>query len=162
VQLPFALIPLLHFSGSKEIMGNFHANKKLLIFSWAASFFVIAVNIFIVTDYVTRDGPLSPGANVALVLLSVLYVLFCLFLMKEDATKFRNWLGGCFSSIWRRQQQGGLQPFSANGTFQTLVASESSKNLTSVSDAGNRLEDDDFDEAHSDLLDDEGKDGQDR
>jgi len=78
IQLPFALIPLLHFTSSKEKMGEFASGTKVKILAWAAAILIIALNIKLVSDVVFENIS-DPGA-VGL-LIKFLLIPFFLFVV---------------------------------------------------------------------------------
>jgi manganese transport protein len=55
IQLPFALIPLLHFTSSKEFMGKFQSKKTIEILAWIASLFIIILNIKLIFDTISEN-----------------------------------------------------------------------------------------------------------
>jgi manganese transport protein len=50
VQLPFALVPLLHFVGARRIMGNAIAPRWLLLTGWAIASALIFIDAKLVLD----------------------------------------------------------------------------------------------------------------
>ncbi|XP_050293808.1 protein Malvolio-like isoform X2 [Anthonomus grandis grandis] len=79
VQLPFACIPLIAFTSSRKIMGEFVNGIGNKIMSITLSFSVIAINIYLVVGSI-QDYNLHWAALVVIGFISVLYVLFCLYL----------------------------------------------------------------------------------
>ena len=77
IQLPFALIPLLHFTSSKEKMGEFASGTKVKILAWFAAVLIVALNLKLVSDVVLENIS-NPGA-VGL-LLKVVGIPFFLFI----------------------------------------------------------------------------------
>ncbi|MCE1187649.1 MAG: Nramp family divalent metal transporter [Ignavibacteria bacterium] len=62
LQLPFAMIPLLHFTSNKEKMGEFASKAWLKLFAWSAAAFIVILNLKFVYDLITeRIG--TPGAE---------------------------------------------------------------------------------------------------
>ncbi|MCK9211684.1 MAG: Nramp family divalent metal transporter [Ignavibacteriaceae bacterium] len=55
IQLPFALIPLLHFTSSKEKMGEFASGTKVKILAWSAAILIVALNLKLVSDVVLEN-----------------------------------------------------------------------------------------------------------
>ncbi len=45
LQLPFAVFPLVYFTGQKKCMGNFANSRLLNIFAWSIAFIIVALNI---------------------------------------------------------------------------------------------------------------------
>jgi len=76
IQLPFALIPLLHFTSSKEKMGEFASGTKVKILAWSAAVLIVALNLKLVSDVVLANIS-NPGA-VGL-LIKILVIPFLLF-----------------------------------------------------------------------------------
>jgi natural resistance-associated macrophage protein 2 len=50
IQLPFALLPLLHFTSSKRIMGNFKTSIYYQIASYLIAIFIIAINFYMLIN----------------------------------------------------------------------------------------------------------------
>ncbi len=53
VQLPFALIPVLHFTSSKTIMGDFRNHWTVQIVVWLMAFGIIGINVYQVYSFIT-------------------------------------------------------------------------------------------------------------
>ena len=51
MQLPFAVIPLVQFTGSKKLMGNFSIGKPALVLAWIVSLTIVGLNIKLLVDY---------------------------------------------------------------------------------------------------------------
>ena len=52
VQLPFALLPVLHFTSSPRLMGSF-ANKGWVNYTcWILAVFVIGINVYLVATFI--------------------------------------------------------------------------------------------------------------
>ena len=80
LMLPFALIPTITFSSSRHIMGDFANGFGSKILSILLSVVVIAVNIFFVLEYLVGTGITAWWFVVLIVLFSVGYLVFCLYL----------------------------------------------------------------------------------
>ena len=50
LQLPFAMIPLIHFTNDKKIMGDFASGFGLKVLAWAVTVGLLALNIKLVID----------------------------------------------------------------------------------------------------------------
>ena len=61
LQLPFALVPLLHFTGDREKMGEFFSKSWLKILAWISAILVIALNLQLILT-VAREN-LAPGGT---------------------------------------------------------------------------------------------------
>jgi manganese transport protein len=97
IQLPFALIPLLHFTSSKQFMENFKSTKTIEILAWIASLFIIILNIKLVLDTIIENisSPNTIGVFTRFVLIPMCVILVPLlvylilepFVKKDRITK---------------------------------------------------------------------------
>ncbi len=55
LQLPFALVPLLHFTASKTKMKEFASTQLIRILAWIAAGFIIVLNLKLVYDFVLEN-----------------------------------------------------------------------------------------------------------
>ena len=62
LQLPFAVIPLIHFVSSKKLMGKYVINNFTRIFSWFIALIIIILNIKLVFDI--ADNQMKFGINI--------------------------------------------------------------------------------------------------
>ena len=83
VQLPFAMLPLLHLTNQKRWMGDFANGGKLAYVAFAAAALVLVVNVVLVVQFVVGHFD-SPPAYAASALLGVLY-LYAVSLTVPDA-----------------------------------------------------------------------------
>ena len=83
VQLPFAMLPLLHLTNQKRWMGDFANGGKLAYVAFAAAALVLVINVVLVVQFVVGHFD-SPPAYAASVLLGVLY-LYAVSLTVPDA-----------------------------------------------------------------------------
>jgi manganese transport protein len=78
LQLPFAIVPLIRFSGSEQIMQTFRNGAALRLGAWTCAFFVIAANCWLVVDSLLatayRQPALVLGATYFAALVYVLLV----------------------------------------------------------------------------------------
>ncbi len=61
LQLSFAMIPLIHFTNDKRIMGEFVNGFRARILSWAVAFGIVALNVKLVTDQIGEWMQSSPA-----------------------------------------------------------------------------------------------------
>jgi manganese transport protein len=98
LQLPFALIPLLHFTASKIKMREFASRNLLRIIAWFAAALIIVLNLKFVYDF-TLENIATPGTvaffiKFVFIPFSVLMILLLLwitiepYLKKEKLEKF--------------------------------------------------------------------------
>lgn len=79
LQLPFAIVPMIRFTGSKRLMGEQFADGFWVsIAAWASASFVIALNVWLVLDMLVQAIRSGHGAEFWL---SVLLLLPCLVLV---------------------------------------------------------------------------------
>ncbi|RLO01957.1 hypothetical protein DYB28_006129 [Aphanomyces astaci] len=80
VQLPFALIPILHFTSNPVVMGTFANGRTMRLIGWAMTLVVCFVNIYLVVDKVPFAA-LAPLAQTAAVIGGLAYFAFLTFLV---------------------------------------------------------------------------------
>lgn len=85
LMIPFALIPTIAFSSNPKIMHSFASGTLSKVFSLALSLLVIAINIFFVFQYVVSLGFTSWYFILFIVILGLLYLLFCGYLIIDMA-----------------------------------------------------------------------------
>lgn len=51
MQLPFAVIPLVMFTGNPELMGPFRTRLPVRILAWTVSFIIVALNLKLLTEF---------------------------------------------------------------------------------------------------------------
>ena len=60
LQLPFAVIPLIHFTSDKEKMGIFANNQWVNILAWISAFFIVVLTVQLsistITDWISSAG----------------------------------------------------------------------------------------------------------
>jgi len=74
IQLPFAVLPVLRFASSEPLMGIFRTRHALLVGTYAIAVFLIAVNLYLVVEFV--EG-LSTPLVCAAALWGAAYVFVC-------------------------------------------------------------------------------------
>ena len=82
LQLPFALIPLLHFTASKIKMKEFASKQIVRLIAWLAAGLIIVLNIKLVVDFISENITL-PGLSGDLIkylLIPVLALMIILLL----------------------------------------------------------------------------------
>lgn len=80
LMLPFAVIPTITFTSNRKIMGEFSNGIVSRIFSIALSLLVIVVNTYFVLQYVINLKITNAAFIIFIVLLGVIYLMFCLYL----------------------------------------------------------------------------------
>ena len=82
IQLSFAVIPLIHFVSSKEIMGKFKINNLTKGAAWLVAFIIIALNVRLVYEEIQSFFNYLGEAYFLIKVLTLLVILFasCLVL----------------------------------------------------------------------------------
>jgi len=83
LMLPFAVIPTITFTSNKKIMGDFSNGFLSKLFSVSLSMLVIAVNVYFVISYVIKINITHPAFIFFIVIMGILYLLFCLYLTAD-------------------------------------------------------------------------------
>eukprot|EP00434_Breviolum_minutum_P014121 symbB.v1.2.012452.t1/scaffold860.1/size157271/21 len=55
VQLPFALLPVLHFNSDAQLMGKFRLTRFFRFICWMLALIIIAVNVYLIAQYAGTD-----------------------------------------------------------------------------------------------------------
>ena len=90
LMLPFAVIPAITFTSSKDIMGEFTSGIVSKLFAISLSILVIAVNIYFVLEYVIGLGITNAFFIIFVVLTGILYLLFCAYLTIDMVMTYYN------------------------------------------------------------------------
>jgi len=78
LQLPFAMLPLLHFCSRSHIMGRFRSSLGALVMHFALAALVMVVNVFSVLQFV---DDFSTGGVVSVCIYAVVYLFVCIQLV---------------------------------------------------------------------------------
>lgn len=87
VQLPFALLPVLHFTSSPRIMGTFANHGWISVMVWILAVLVVSINIYLVVEFVTDPSQSVPHTwwfYTIVGILGVLYFAFIAVVIKRD------------------------------------------------------------------------------
>ena len=76
LQLPFALLPILHFTNSWLIMNSFKNGIIMKVIVWLLAVAVIAINFYFVVDYVQDQPVWVAGVSVLIILPYMVLVLY--------------------------------------------------------------------------------------
>ena len=100
LQLPFALVPLLHFTSSKIKMKEFASVQIVRILAWLSAGFIIVLNLKLVYDF-SIDNILKPGITgimfkfivipiMVFLILLLVWITFEPFLKKKRLERFEE------------------------------------------------------------------------
>ena len=89
LQLPFAVVPLIHFTSDKERMGTFANKQWVKILAWIAAVIIVVLNarlvISTITDWITNtgDGSIILWFTVVLLIAGIFILLIYISLPKS-------------------------------------------------------------------------------
>jgi hypothetical protein len=83
VQLPFAMLPVLHFAASKRIMGRFRSSPLAMLGAIGLGLLVFAVNILLVVQFMGAED-YGAATTAGLVIYAIFYVGVCLRCVSDD------------------------------------------------------------------------------
>ena len=89
VLIPFAILPLLHFTSDKRLMGAFVNTGWMMALGWTFAALVIAINVYLVASTLS-DAAVSSGVWVAFCFGTLLYLALIVLLVREELQ--RSWL----------------------------------------------------------------------
>lgn len=81
VQLPFAMLPVLHFTASKKLLGGFRSGTCFMVISVLLAALVIAVNVVLVIQFV---GDFPTAGIVGVGIYAIAYAFVCLRMVYDD------------------------------------------------------------------------------
>lgn len=83
LQLPFAIVPLVHFTSDKIKMGSFANKLWVKILAWITSAVIIGLNGKLVVDQIVAwtEGGAPVGLSIVMTALSVFLIVFLVYIM---------------------------------------------------------------------------------
>jgi len=97
VQLPFALLPVLHFTSSEAVMGKFKNGPITQVFGWVFGLTVIVVNVYILVSFFADPDSDSPNEAWFFALAGMFgigYAIFVLAVVQSDLRTLWAWATG--------------------------------------------------------------------
>jgi natural resistance-associated macrophage protein 2 len=91
IQLPFALLPVLVFTSSKRVMGEFANSKRSIIVGWLLGAVVCIINLYLVVVNLS-DMDLSIFTIALVVFVGCAYFWFLGYLVRTDVLIFFRWV----------------------------------------------------------------------
>jgi len=88
VQLPFALIPVLHFTSRAHVMGPFKNSGFLQAVCWSLALGVIMVNFYLIYQTLAGMDSVGPVLIAIVAVVGSAYVCFLGIIIGEDAKRF--------------------------------------------------------------------------
>jgi len=108
VQLPFALLPVLHFCSDSEVMGQFALKRRWQALCWGLAATVIGVNVYLVVDRVVG----SPWW--AWLLAAIFFVAYAAFISVIIRSDLKRMLGGARAFLTSaRRMEGPAAPLTS-------------------------------------------------
>jgi NRAMP (natural resistance-associated macrophage protein)-like metal ion transporter len=92
VQLPFALLPLLHFASDPQVMSLWAVSGFQRLIGWVLAIGLIGVNVFLVKQ--RYDVLTDHFAQLVCVCVAACYVLILIYIVREDIRQFLRFLTG--------------------------------------------------------------------
>lgn len=102
ILLPFSVLPLLHFTSNKTVMGAFVNSKAMMIFGWTFSLCAICINMYLVIQLLI-EAALHNAAWAGFVIMFILYFCLVMWVLEDEL----RWL---HSKIKRAYYNRTLQP----------------------------------------------------
>ncbi len=98
LQLPFAIIPLIHFTSDRRQMGEFASKPLVVFFSWVVAVIIIVLNIKLVidksTEFLSAQSSIFPKIGILVVsivlVLLLIYIIVKPFLDRTNRGKSRK------------------------------------------------------------------------
>ena len=103
VLIPFAILPLLHFTSSRRLMGSFVNSLWMMALGWGFAVLVMGINFYLVI--VTLQGAgVNGGAWVGFSLGAIVYVCMVALLVKDDAREALQWARAKLATVRSRRE----------------------------------------------------------
>lgn len=114
VQLPFALLPILHFTNSKRIMGGDFVNSpRFKIFGWFVTILICGINFYLIGSQILNFSvsglPDTWWMYTILVILCTAYLCFICFIVWSDLA---------YAVVWVKKRGGWDRDASMEGLDQ--------------------------------------------
>ena len=121
VQLPFALLPLIHFTSSKGLMGSFANGRWIRWTCWPIIVGILVINIVLVVQFCQDpNGPIkgSAGAQAAVGVVGAAYFGFIGLVAWDDLRTLASALGLCGPPATAAEAGGGPGPGGVPGGIE--------------------------------------------
>merc|ERR1711998_705421 len=98
LQLPFALIPMLHFTNSTRVMGVFANKSWKKVLYWIIATALISLNLYFVLDFAFVDDsspiPKTTGMGIVVVVYMSVYLFFVGSMIRDEVMSVVHWALG--------------------------------------------------------------------
>ena len=83
IQLPFAMLPVLHFASSADLLGRFRSSTTMLVITRLLALLVMAINVLLIVQYLQDLDP-SWWVTLLVGIFGVFYFFICACLVWDD------------------------------------------------------------------------------
>ena len=128
VLIPFAILPLLHFTSSRTLMGSFVNTTWMMCVGWGFAVLVLGINFYLVILTLQGAG-VNGGAWVGFTLGAVVYLCMVALLVKDEARAVARWMRGTVARI-RSRREARDTGVPANEVEDMQIESEQPSELT--------------------------------
>jgi manganese transport protein len=138
LQLPFAVIPLVHFTSDRKRMGEFASPLSVKVAAWGCAIFILVLDIWLLHDQI-RDWLAGSGSFHSMVLMGAIVIgLAALFLL--SLIVFWPWIGTRPLATIRAapgSRQAALSPFPSTANYSRILVplDQSDSDLHAISNA---------------------------
>ena len=104
VQLPFAMLPVLHFAASRDLMGRFASSKKLFAISACLALLVMSINVMLIVEFIgdpptanvddENPDPTPVWVLLLIVLVGIAYFGVCIRLVWDEVLALGRYFTG--------------------------------------------------------------------
>ncbi|CAK9024850.1 unnamed protein product [Durusdinium trenchii] len=103
MQIPFALLPVLHFNSKEELMGKFVLSNRFQLLCWALAIIIIVVNIKLVAQFAASD---HAWVRVAVAIFFVVYATLITLTIWSDLVHAAKSTIHCLTRCFPRSTTG--------------------------------------------------------
>ena len=104
IQLPFAMLPVLHFTAQQDLLGRFRSGRALTVISSCLAMLVIGVSVYLIYDFI-KD--FSVAAITLICCYGVFYFSVCLRMIWSEVLAIKSWL---YAIICGTAARSSIQP----------------------------------------------------
>jgi len=95
VQLPFAMLPVLHFAAQPDLLSRFRSGTFLTVVSSLVATGVMFVNVLLIVQFVTDpDKNFTAGSVTVVCLYGCFYFFVCFRMVKDELLAIANYAMG--------------------------------------------------------------------
>ena len=104
IQLPFAMLPVLHFTAQQDLLGRFRSGRALTVISTCLAMLVIGVSVYLIYDFI-KD--FSVTAIALICCYGVFYFSVRLRMIWSEVLAIKSWL---YAIICGTTARSSIQP----------------------------------------------------